>query len=181
MSSSEKRAAAQKAETDFFALLKESGIAQPGAVWKEVGARSKITARHHRITHCWRAQVKRKIVDDPRYDAVGSSHLREELFDTFVKARGSTSRSDAPEGGDAQLKRDGDNDHADDSADREQKRKERKERAVKEREEKVQAERNKLGAEIDRSRLAINKEEGELEFRCARVHWMLAVRSTWRH
>lgn len=32
----EKRAAAQKAEADFFVLLKESGIAKPGAVWKEV-------------------------------------------------------------------------------------------------------------------------------------------------
>ena len=32
----EKRAAAQKAEADFFALLKESGLAKPGAVWKEV-------------------------------------------------------------------------------------------------------------------------------------------------
>lgn len=35
--SAEKRAAAQKAEADFFALLKESSIAKPGAVWKEVG------------------------------------------------------------------------------------------------------------------------------------------------
>ena len=34
---SEKRALAQKAETDFFALLRESGIAQDGAVWKEAG------------------------------------------------------------------------------------------------------------------------------------------------
>lgn len=33
---SEKRAAAQKAEADFFVLLKESGIAKSGAVWKEV-------------------------------------------------------------------------------------------------------------------------------------------------
>lgn len=32
----EKRAAAQKAEADFFALLKESGIAKPGAIWKDV-------------------------------------------------------------------------------------------------------------------------------------------------
>ena len=32
----EKRAAAQKAEADFFALIKESGIGKPGAVWKEV-------------------------------------------------------------------------------------------------------------------------------------------------
>ena len=35
----EKRAAAQKAEADFFALLKESGLAKPGAVWKDVGLR----------------------------------------------------------------------------------------------------------------------------------------------
>jgi len=32
-----KRALAQKAEADFFALLRESGIAQGGAIWKEVG------------------------------------------------------------------------------------------------------------------------------------------------
>ncbi len=34
----EKRAAAKKAEADFFALLKQSGLAKPGAVWKEVSA-----------------------------------------------------------------------------------------------------------------------------------------------
>ena len=34
----EKRAAAKKAEADFFALLKESGLAKPGAVWKDVSA-----------------------------------------------------------------------------------------------------------------------------------------------
>jgi hypothetical protein len=32
-----KRALAQKAEADFFALLRESGIAQEGAIWKEAG------------------------------------------------------------------------------------------------------------------------------------------------
>lgn len=37
ISFAEKRAAAQKAEADFFALLRESGLARPGAVWKEVG------------------------------------------------------------------------------------------------------------------------------------------------
>ena len=36
VSFAEKRAAAQKAEADFFALLRESGLAKPGAVWKEV-------------------------------------------------------------------------------------------------------------------------------------------------
>jgi transcription elongation regulator 1 len=33
---SEKRAEAQKAETNFFALLKESGLAVSGAAWKDV-------------------------------------------------------------------------------------------------------------------------------------------------
>ena len=36
---SEKRALAQKAEADFFALLRECGIAQDGAVWKDVSGR----------------------------------------------------------------------------------------------------------------------------------------------
>lgn len=38
-------------------------------------------------------QVKRSLVKDPRYDAVGSSTLREELFNTFLKALASGSLS----------------------------------------------------------------------------------------
>lgn len=34
----EKRAAAQKAEADFFVLLKEKGNILPGSVWKEVAS-----------------------------------------------------------------------------------------------------------------------------------------------
>lgn len=30
-------------------------------------------------------QVKKPLVDDPRYDAVGSSSLREELYEAYVK------------------------------------------------------------------------------------------------
>ena len=37
-------------------------------------------------------QVKRNIVDDPRYDAVGSSSLREELFNTYLKAHGGSGK-----------------------------------------------------------------------------------------
>ena len=139
----EKRAAAQKAEADFFALLKESGIATPGAVWKE---------------------VKKKIVDDPRYDAVGSSSLREELFNTFMKARGVTT---TPEPGQVNAEESKKEEQVEDEAERERKRLERKERAVKEREEKIKAERSRVDAEIDRSRSGLNKEEAELEFRCA--------------
>ena len=58
--------------------------------------------------------------------------------------------------------------HTEESAEeRERKRRERKERAVREREERVKAERSKVEADIDRSRMGLNKEEGELEFRCA--------------
>ena len=59
----EKRKAAQKAEIDFFALLKEKGNVYQGASWKV---------------------VKRGLEKDPRYDAVGSSTLREELFNSYV-------------------------------------------------------------------------------------------------
>ena len=31
-----KRALAQKAEADFFVLLRECGVTQQGAIWKEV-------------------------------------------------------------------------------------------------------------------------------------------------
>ncbi|GAW05304.1 peptide-binding protein [Lentinula edodes] len=61
-----KKAAAQKAEADFLALLREHADIKEGCVWKE---------------------VKKDLVKDPRYDAVGSSSLREELFNTFVKAK----------------------------------------------------------------------------------------------
>ncbi|TFY63407.1 hypothetical protein EVJ58_g3272 [Rhodofomes roseus] len=153
-----KRAAAQKAESDFFALLKESGIAHSGAVWKD---------------------VKRKIVDDPRYDAVGSSSLREELFNTYLKAHGEPSSSEMPT--DAQAAdshTDGTN--AEDSAEeRERKRRERKERAVKDREERVKAERSKVEADIDRSRMGLNKEEGELEFRTMLTDAIRDPQVTW--
>ncbi|EKM59176.1 uncharacterized protein PHACADRAFT_136514 [Phanerochaete carnosa HHB-10118-sp] len=138
-----KRAAAQKAESDFFALLKESGIFMLGAVWKD---------------------VKKKIVDDPRYDAVGSSSLREELFSTFMKAQG-VAATPTPEPGQVQVDGNDQDDHVEGETEKERKREERKERAVREREEKIKAERSKLDIEIDRSRSGLNKEESELEFK----------------
>lgn len=109
--------------------------------------------------------MKRQIVDDPRYDAVGSSHLREELFNTYLKAHGETQPL-AP--GDAKAGDHVDSTHTEENpGERERKRRERKERAVKEREEKVRAERSKVEIDIGRSRMGLDKEEGELEFRCA--------------
>ncbi|CCL99417.1 uncharacterized protein FIBRA_01435 [Fibroporia radiculosa] len=157
-----KRAAAQKAEVDFFVLLKESNIAKPGAVWKE---------------------VKRKIVDDPRYDAVGSSSLREELFNTFMKAHGSSEISETiahePETSRDSLEPGEAEDDHDDSDERTRKRREKKERAVREREEKVKAERSKVDAAIDRSRMGLNKEENEQQFRTMLVDAIRDPQVTW--
>ncbi|KAI0775935.1 hypothetical protein BD413DRAFT_256226 [Trametes elegans] len=153
----QKRAAAQKAEKDFFALLKESGLAKPGAVWKE---------------------IKKQLVSDPRYDAVGSSSLREELFNTYIKAGASdeVTTASTPEGAGAPQSQ---KTSAEDEEERERRRKERKERAVREREEKVRAERSKVEAEIDRSKLGLTKEEGELEFRTMLTDAIRDPQVTW--
>ena len=97
---------------------------------------------------------------------MGSSSLREELFNTFIKAGASEepTRALSPNSTEQGSSRPT---AQEDEEERERRRKERKERAVKEREEKVKAERSKLEAEIDRSKLGLTKEEGELEFRCA--------------
>lgn len=98
--------------------------------------------------------------DDPRYDAVGSSTLREELFNAFLKARGSS------ESKDHQDKVDKPQSNAPvDGREADGKRQEKKERALKEREEQVRAQRGRTEAEIGRSRLGLTKEEGERVFR----------------
>jgi hypothetical protein len=108
------------------------------------------------------SQVKRKISGDPRYEAVGSSSLREELFTTFLKAQGPNSDTTANQSYSSSQKGEQNNE-----ADPVQRRQDRKERAVREREEKIKAERGRVEADIGRSRQEINKEEGEREFRCA--------------
>ena len=151
-----KRALAQKAEAEFFVLLRESGVAQQGAAWKEVSQLSVCTATI--LTLC--TQVKQAISADPRYDAVGSSSLREELFDTFLTSQSNKMVSDPidkPAVDTASIE----------GVDGTQKRKDRKAQAVKEREEKIKAERDRVQANIEKSRVDLNKEEDELQFRCA--------------
>ncbi|KAK7695992.1 hypothetical protein QCA50_000632 [Cerrena zonata] len=152
--SEKKRAAAQKAETDFFALLKESGIAKPGTIWKD---------------------VKRNIVNDPRYDAVGSSSLREELFNVYLKAHGG-SGNEAPS---QSLEAEKSDPAPMTEAEKERQRRERKDRAVKEREDKVRAERNKLEADIHKSRQGLNKGEGEAEFKTMLTDAIRDPQVTW--
>jgi hypothetical protein len=97
--------------------------------------------------------------DDPRYDAVGSSSLREELFNTFLNAR---SNRTAPDQSEKQV--------APERGGETQNRKDRAAQAVKEREEKVKTERERMQVTIDKSRIGLNREEGELHFRCAAVN-----------
>ncbi|KAG7096976.1 hypothetical protein E1B28_004372 [Marasmius oreades] len=129
-----KKAAAEKAEAEFIELLKEKAVIPEGAVWKE---------------------VKKDLVSDPRYDAVGSSTLREELFNSFVKAKSGPPKTSTAEN-ESEV-------NVDQSAIKEDKR-ERKRRALQEREAHVRAERNYLEASIGRSKMDLHKEEGERDF-----------------
>lgn len=99
-------------------------------------------------------QVKRSLERDPRYDAVGSSSLREELFLTHTRhlasntqhVPSSTSTRAAPSDSTSATK------------------KERAEASLKEREEKVRAQQGKVQMDIGRSRGLVGREEAEREF-----------------
>lgn len=138
MTGLEKRKAAEKAEADFFMLLKEKVEITETSSWKD---------------------AKRGLDKDPRYDAVGSSSLREELFNTYVKTLSGGVRpsgiSSKPETSEES------------EADRVRKNRERKERAVKERGEQVRRERERVEVEMARSRNVLTREESESEFMCA--------------
>ena len=96
--------------------------------------------------------------DDPRYDAVGSSTLREELFNAFLKAHGSSDSKNQDDVNDPQSSTPVDETEVG------RKRQEKRERALKEREEQVRAQRGRTEVEIGKSRLGLTKEEGERVF-----------------
>ena len=105
-------------------------------------------------------QVKKTISDDPRYDAVGSSSLREELFNTFLNAQANRAVPDQGRKQDVELL-------STEQVDETQRRKDRKVQAVKDREEKIRAERERVQADIEKSRIGLNREGEDLQFRCA--------------
>jgi hypothetical protein len=111
--------------------------------------------------------VKKKVSDDPRYDAVGSSSLREELFATFLKASGSIPTSATTNENEKPAQHPMDVDKEDGDVEKERKRKERQEKAVREREEKIRVERDRVEAGINKSKMGLTREEGELQFRFA--------------
>ena len=125
-----KRADAQRAEEDFLDLLKETDGIDAESQW---------------------SNVKKGIARDPRYDAVGSSSLREEFFASYVKklSTNETAPEETPE----------------EAAERKLKeRKEKAEASLREREAKVRQDKGKVDKEVGRSRAGAGKEEAERLF-----------------
>ena len=137
----EKRSERQRVEEAFLLMLKEgrkSGLFPSSESSK------------------W-ADVKKQLQKDPRYDAVGSSRLREELFETFIKTITSAQDDLDVAGASQDVERLG--------MDPEDDRKRRQEKAVREREEKVRRTQAKLEEQNALSRAGLNLEEAELAFK----------------
>ena len=124
-----KRADAQRAEQDFLDLLKETEGIRSSSIWSE---------------------VKRGILSDPRYDAVGSSSLREELFAGFISKLSSTSAL---------------TESAEDAAERKlSERKIREEASLRDRQAKVNEVQQQVTKDMSKSRAGAGREEAERLF-----------------
>jgi hypothetical protein len=93
--------------------------------------------------------VKKGISGDARYDAVGSSSLREELFEGYKKKLAMKSEDENGE---------------DEKTRKERERKEKAEASLREREAKVREEKDRVGKEMGKSRAGAGREEGERLF-----------------
>jgi hypothetical protein len=92
------------------------------------------------------------MISDPRYDAVGSSSLRAELFQRHVKnlsVQADTSQTETPEQAAAKKARE---------------RKEKAQASLRERQQAVQGEKMRLERDLQRSKYGAGKEDGEREF-----------------
>ena len=124
-----KRADAERAEEDFAELIKEAGNVTSSSSW---------------------AEVKKQLAADPRYDAVGSSSLREELFNTFKSKLAATSST---------------NETSEEVAARRlQEKKAKQEASLREREAKVKEDQEAVQKEQARSRAGAGREEAERLF-----------------
>ncbi|TFK28756.1 HSP90-domain-containing protein [Coprinopsis marcescibilis] len=140
-----KKAAARKAEQDFFTLLKEHEDIKAGDSWKD---------------------KSKSLYSDPRYDAVGSSSLREELFNTFIKNIASTSKAEPT------------NTTPPDAVEKESKEL-RRDRALKEREQQVKVQQDWVSTKIAKSRIGMNQEEGERTFNTMLVDAIRDPQTNW--
>lgn len=131
-----KKKAQEKAEADFRALL-DSRAGEipilPDSLW---------------------ADVKKHLSSDPRYDAVGSSSLREELFTAWLAGRTAPPPPTSPPAAGAE----------EGKAPKHESKLERQQRALRERESQVRREKDRLDREVERSRGQVSLEEGEREF-----------------
>ncbi|KAG8910155.1 hypothetical protein FRC01_006498 [Tulasnella sp. 417] len=146
----EKRKKAQKAEADFFALLRENenlvaestGGQNPAPLWKDV--------KKHATLY-----------SDPRYDAVGSSSLREELFQTYLKAR--INPNNQPEASSSRSS-DSKTSPEDPEAKRKREQQERQQKAPREREQQALKDKAKVEKDITRSMGQLSEKESVDEF-----------------
>ncbi|CDR87228.1 uncharacterized protein SPSC_00354 [Sporisorium scitamineum] len=149
----EKRAAAQRAEADFLQLLSDR---LPGNYRGKVVAAS---GSKEGLMEVW-MEAKRGLVEDRRYDAVGSSTRRSELFGVWARGerRGPAGDSSSARSNSAAV--------GPDTAEARAKEKEAaRAKALREREEKVRLERQRI-QRINRSAFsAATREESLLSFR----------------
>lgn len=124
-----KRADAQRAEQDFVDLVKETEGITSSSAWTD---------------------VKRRISTDPRYDAVGSSSLREEYFTAYIRKLASTSATtETPE----------------EAAERKTKeRKAKEEASLRDRQAKVVQVQQQVTKDMSKSRAGAGREEAERLF-----------------
>ncbi|ODO08781.1 transcription elongation regulator 1 [Cryptococcus wingfieldii CBS 7118] len=136
-----KRLAAQRAEEEFTTLLKESkGIT---------------------ISSSW-SSVKRSLSSDPRYDAVGSSSLREELFNNYIKALSSDSAAAEPQRAGNQSAPAETKEEV--AARKTAERKAKAEASLRDREAKVREDRLRMEKEMNKSKVGAGREEAERLF-----------------
>lgn len=95
------------------------------------------------------------------------------MFNTFLNAQSNKAELDPSEKQDTEVL-------STELGDETQKRKDRKAQAVKEREEKIKIERERVQATIEESRIGLNREEGELQFRCAAATYSGSGVVCWR-
>ncbi|KAG7527712.1 hypothetical protein FFLO_06660 [Filobasidium floriforme] len=142
-----KRADAKRAERDFMDLLREHDEIKPDSDW---------------------LQVKRGMTSDPRYDAVGSSSLRAELFQRHVKSLGAqaeSSRTETPEEVAARKARE---------------RKEKAQASLRERQQQVQGEKMRLERDVQKSKLGAGREDGEREFGSLLIQAVREHNASWQ-
>ncbi|KAG8792255.1 hypothetical protein FRC12_006638 [Ceratobasidium sp. 428] len=129
-----KRREAKKAEDGFVELLKSVNDVTNGSEWKD---------------------IKRRIAQDARYDAVGSATRREELFNKFKSTLEQKSGFASPfkePGSDTKPEAEKESKSA------------RRERALKERESQVRAAQSHVRQDINQSKGKLGREEAEREF-----------------